>query len=1254
MKTRTFFHFTFILLSLFAMSSSVLNAEVALAPLFMDHMVLQRDKQIPISGTATPNATIQVALGDAVREIQSNENGVWEVEFPPQSASLEPSTLTATDLADLTSVTIRDILIGDVWICSGQSNMRWMLHQCETGAEAVATAANPHIRLLRMQESGHPGGSVWDQEMLNRCVPDRYYIVHPWVECSPGSAADFSGVGYFFGKRLHDELNVPIGLIQNAIGGSPTEAWIPEYALFSDPKTRALVNVDWLDPSNINDVWVRDRGRHNLGHWYEQSSSNTEVGPRPGHPFAPSFLFEAGIRPLVSQPVRGVIWYQGESNAENTALHDRLFPQLVNSWRKAWNDNILPFYFVQLAALNRPTWPEFREGQRQLDMRIHSTGMAVTIDIGHPTNVHPTNKRDVGDRLARLALSKEYGREILASGPTIANVQRCGMRIRLTFNNVGDGLDTKDGLWPRGFEIAGTDGLFHPAIATILDNRKSIDVSSPKVEAPVAVRYAWAPYPETNFVINSESLPLGPFLVRTEQAIEGESNTLWSEGFENAEPDLFEILDTSQTSGVWTTVEGEAEISSKYAYTGTQCLHLMGGELTQVEFCNAGATINGGADDKDRTTMDGGVGINHTPSVPFPEETHLAFQAERWTSRSPFSFRIEALRNNAWEEIYNGDQEILVGRPFKSNVSIEFDGRNVERLRLSCVSPPTTGILIDDFRVLRPTPMRITSSAVDQLATPVLTRTPNNSVARLRITTSGSLDPFAVQSLDIGTEGTTSLDDVEKIEIFYSGNDGNPSVWSSTPDNIFASSISFGEGQEPSIDATNSSEPILTESRIKKPVSTLTFTGEQSLLPGDNFFWVSFTLKDDVDLTHRVDASVDRIVLAERHSTDASGIPAAGNGIELIPLTPAPEGTKRIGTAIRMGGEDESGYYRIPGLITTNAGTLIAVYDIRRRRGSDLPGDIDIGASRSTDGGRTWEPMTIPLDMGSDPSFNYDGVGDPAILVDRQTGTIWVAGLWSHGNRAWHGSQPGMTPEETGQFVLARSDDDGRTWSEPINITEQIKDPAWNLLLQGPGRGITMSDGTLIFPAQYKDPEGLPHSTLIFSRDHGETWTIASGVASDTTEAQVVELEDGLLMLNCRDNRGGSRRVATSDDLGATWNEHPSSRSALREPVCMASLINVDRDLLQENQGRLLFCNPNVPSAPRRHITIRASADGGLTWTSGLLVDESTGAGYSCLTMIDENTVGVLYEGSRGRMTFQQVKLEELFRERRSPDQYVD
>lgn len=364
----------------------------------------------------------------------------------------------------------------------------------------------------------------------------------------------------------------------------------------------------------------------------------------------------------------------------------------------------------------------------------------------------------------------------------------------------------------------------------------------------------------------------------------------------------------------------------------------------------------------------------------------------------------------------------------------------------------------------------------------------------------------------------------------------------------------------------------------------------------------------------------------------------------------------RFGLTLLEKCDNDVDTYRIPGLTTTNKGTLIAVYDNRYNNSKDLQEDIDVGMSRSTDGGQTWEPMKVIMDMGEwgGKPQNLNGIGDPAVLVDKQTNTIWVAALWLHGgdpeDMAWWISQPCMTPEElTGQFMLVKSEDDGRTWSAPINITEQIKDSSWYLFFNGPGSGITKRDGKLVFAAQYKDSLQVPHSTIVYSDDRGNTWKVGTGAKSHTTEAQVVELSDQTLMLNMRDDRNrknidlsddkNGRSVAITNDFGVSWTEHNTSRSALIEPNCMASIISVDHP----KYGYLLFfSNPNSEKR-RNHMTIKMSKDDGNTWDEGIEIYQRITYGYSCLTLVDENHLGILYEG-RGDLYFQKIPIDDFFK----------
>ncbi len=424
----------------------------------------------------------------------------------------------------------------------------------------------------------------------------------------------------------------------------------------------------------------------------------------------------------------------------------------------------------------------------------------------------------------------------------------------------------------------------------------------------------------------------------------------------------------------------------------------------------------------------------------------------------------------------------------------------------------------------------------------------------------------------------------------------------------------------------------IKKSEIAPQKNSVLLTGNQNLYPGVNFFWVSIEMKPEASLLTKITAEV-------------TGVTADGQSLP-VKCVSAPNVIRRLGVGVRHAGDDGAAAFRIPGLVTTNKGTLLGVYDVRYNSSVDLQEHIDIGLSRSIDGGKTWEKMRLPLAFGEYGGLPaaQNGVGDPSILVDTKTNTIWIVAAWTHGmgnQRAWWSSQQGMDVNHTAQLVLVKSTDDGKTWSEPINITEQVKHPEWYFLLQGPGRGITMEDGTLVFPIQYIGKDRIPNAGIMYSKDRGETWTIHNHARTNTTEAQVAEVVSGTLMLNMRDNRGGSRAVYTTSDLGMTWKEHESSRTALPEPVCMASLISVKAADNVLSKDILIFSNPNTTNA-RKNITIKISLDGGNTWAHQLLLDEGENWGYSCLTMVDKETIGILYESSVAHMTFQCINLKDI------------
>ena len=517
--------------------------------------------------------------------------------------------------------------------------------------------------------------------------------------------------------------------------------------------------------------------------------------------------------------------------------------------------------------------------------------------------------------------------------------------------------------------------------------------------------------------------------------------------------------------------------------------------------------------------------------------------------------------------------------------------------------------------------------AVRETRIPVLIERQDNELFNLRIDATQSQVLNDVK-LSFGKE--VNLNEIEAVKLYYGGTES-----SERKGKTYFAPVDYIPSNTPGKTlAANPSYSIL-KAEVKAPKRDVVLKVDQKLYPGVNYFWVSLQMKPTASVLAKVSVEMTGVTMDNRTAP-----------VKVVRKAD----THYMGVGVRHAGDDGVAAYRIPGLATSNKGTLLGVYDVRHNNSADLQEYVEIGLSRSTDGGQTWEKMRIPMSFGEHEGLPkaQNGVGDPAILVDRKTGTIWIIAAWTHGmgnGRAWWNSQPGMDMHHTAQLKLVKSDDDGKTWSEPINITEQVKDPSWYFLLQGPGRGISMDDGTLVFASQYIGSDRIPNAGIIYSKDHGKTWHISSLARTNTTESQVAEIEPGVLMLNMRDNRGGSRAVSTTTDMGKTWKEHVSSRTSLQEPVCMASLISVKAKDNVLGKDILLFSNPN-DTKNRHSITIKASLDGGVTWLpeNQLLLDAGWGWGYSCLTMIDKETVGILYESSVAHMTFQAIKLKDIIK----------
>lgn len=517
--------------------------------------------------------------------------------------------------------------------------------------------------------------------------------------------------------------------------------------------------------------------------------------------------------------------------------------------------------------------------------------------------------------------------------------------------------------------------------------------------------------------------------------------------------------------------------------------------------------------------------------------------------------------------------------------------------------------------------------AVRETRIPVLIERQDNELFNLRIDATQSQVLNDVK-LSFGKE--VNLNEIEAVKLYYGGTES-----SERKGKTYFAPVDYIPSNTPGKTlAANPSYSIL-KAEVKAPKRDVVLKVDQKLYPGVNYFWVSLQMKPTASVLAKVSVEMTGVTMDNRTAP-----------VKVVRKAD----THYMGVGVRHAGDDGVAAYRIPGLATSNKGTLLGVYDVRHNNSADLQEYVEIGLSRSTDGGQTWEKMRIPMSFSEHEGLPkaQNGVGDPAILVDRKTGTIWIIAAWTHGmgnGRAWWNSQPGMDMHHTAQLMLVKSDDDGKTWSEPINITEQVKDPSWYFLLQGPGRGISMDDGTLVFASQYIGSDRIPNAGIIYSKDHGKTWHISSLARTNTTESQVAEIEPGVLMLNMRDNRGGSRAVSTTTDMGKTWKEHVSSRTSLQEPVCMASLISVKAKDNVLGKDILLFSNPN-DTKNRHSITIKASLDGGVTWLpeNQLLLDAGWGWGYSCLTMIDKETVGILYESSVAHMTFQAIKLKDIIK----------
>ena len=471
---------------------------VTVPTLFSSNMVVQQGIDVKIWGKADPGGKVNVTLANQKKTVYVQDDSSWSAILAPMEYG-GPYQLVVKGEEELV---FENVVVGEVWIASGQSNMQWNVGRSQNSEQEIAVVNFPNIRLFQ-----HKRVMSWE--------PTKKVDCDGWQVCSPETIEDFSAVGYFFGRYLNQELDVPVGIIHTSWGGTPAESWTSSASLKTLPDYAPVIDEMENNPNYL--AGLQAKYDSSMAEWEKLQDSGLEKLPGkpmpPLNPYRPTVLYNAMINPLIPYGIKGAIWYQGESNAPRAFQYRSLFQTMITDWRTNWGQGDFSFYFVQLANFKArkavpadDDWAELREAQT-LALELPNTGMAVIIDIGEADDIHPKNKQDVGKRLALNALKKDYGKDIVFSGPMYKSMQLDGNKIILTFDQIGSGL-VADGDELVGFAIAGEDKNFTWATAKI--EGETVVVSSPYVTQPVAVRYAWASNPLCN-LYNKECLPASPF-----------------------------------------------------------------------------------------------------------------------------------------------------------------------------------------------------------------------------------------------------------------------------------------------------------------------------------------------------------------------------------------------------------------------------------------------------------------------------------------------------------------------------------------------------------------------------------------------------------------------------------------------------------------------------------------------------------------------------------------------------------------------
>ncbi|HBJ87274.1 MAG TPA: sialate O-acetylesterase [Verrucomicrobiales bacterium] len=519
------------ILSLLLLTPSLLLAELSVPHFFSDHMILQRERSAVIWGKADAGAEISVAFKGKTTTAKAAADGKWRTQIETGAADANGTVLTISAGAD--KIEIQDVLVGEVWFASGQSNMYYTMNRSPEYAGLIAESKHPALRMFNAP--------------LVTAAENQDDIEGVWQASTPETVPGFSAVAFFFARKLHLELGIPVGVIKSAWGGKPVETFTSREALNTLPGTKAMVEATLKAEAEYDPAKAQAAYETQLAKWKEtmaaaKGKSAEERKRLPKKPEAPKrplltegkpgVLFASMIHPFTGYTMRGAIWYQGEGNAKAGAVpYDQTLPLMINDWRKRWADDF-SFYYVQLASYRAPStepgvpdpWALCQDRMRLVLETTPKTGMAIINDVGEADDIHPKNKKDPGERLARWALAKDYGKELVYSGPLFKSSAVKDGAIRVTFDQSGTGLKSRDGGALKRFEIAGADKVWHWADAKI-DGTDGVLVSSAEVKQPLAVRYAWASNPEGANLINSEGLPASVFRTDDWDDVEATVNT---------------------------------------------------------------------------------------------------------------------------------------------------------------------------------------------------------------------------------------------------------------------------------------------------------------------------------------------------------------------------------------------------------------------------------------------------------------------------------------------------------------------------------------------------------------------------------------------------------------------------------------------------------------------------------------------------------------------------------------------------------